>query len=75
MHQKLGHTLGFESPQSFYLFFIMKLTYTEIVKIEEQIEQIKKKLKEAAPEERKAIILELKKTETLIDELKHTFNV
>lgn len=53
----------------------MKLTYTEIVKIEEQIEQIKKKLKEAAPEERKAIILELKRTETLIDELKHTFNV
>ena len=46
-----------------------------ILEIQQQVEDIKKQLKAAKEEEREAIIKLLKKVETKIDDLKHTYNI
>ena len=46
-----------------------------LIQIQQQVEDIKAQLKEAKEEEREAIIKLLKKVETKIDDLKHTYNI
>lgn len=63
----------------FCIFFYYKLNkmsnIKRLIQIQQQVEDIKAQLKEAKEEEREAIIKLLKKVETKIDDLKHTYNI
>lgn len=64
---------------AFCIFFYYKLTkmsnIKRLIEIQQRVEDIKKQLKIAKEEEKEEIIKLLKKVESEIDDLKHTYNI